>query len=473
MIDDDDRDLMRQVKRYLRRVNELPDHEAVPTLTPLGELISEHLGTEASAVSVVHETIADHRLVDADIALEVLAGDGLLVGVSGGEQRHQQGLAEFVSNPYLRYAPGPVDYAERATGPDSSRRVVSLGLRLLRFEGHPLAVTQRAAARQYGREAAMVEIMGGEPEVVTRFLAALRAAMVEHSVLRGQVLSFQPTEYGREAGATFLVRPSVASDDVVLPEGVLEEAVQHVVDIGAYREELRRAGQHLKRGVLLYGPPGTGKTLTVRHLLSITPGTTAVVLTGSGIRFVTAAAEIARTLTPAIVVLEDIDLVAMERHSSPQPLLFEVLDALDGLDGDADVAFLMTTNRVEVLERALAERPGRVDLAVEIPLPALAERRRLFRRYAQGLPFTDAALDAAAERAAGVTGSFAKELIRRSVLRASRDGRAPGDDDLAAELERLLDAREQLTRSMLGAASPGEQGPHAAGPTGSFGWYAG
>lgn len=212
----------------------------------------------------------------------------------------------------------------------------------------------------------------------------------------------------------------------------------------------------------------------MRHLLTETDGVTAVVLTGSSIRFIGAAAEIARTFQPAIVVLEDIDLVAMERQTSPQPLLFEVLDALDGLDGDADVAFVMTTNRVDVLERALAERPGRVDLAVEIPLPAPAERRRLFRRYAQDLPYSDHALGVAAERADGTTGSFAKELIRRSVLRAINEDREPTDEDLAAELDRLLDSRQRLTRSMLGSSTqddpqPPENGQHS----GSFGWYGG
>ena len=467
MLSDDDRDLMRAVAGYLRRVNELTEREHVPSRTPLGDLLSEHLGTDAAQVSVVQEQIADHRLVDADIALEALsaAGDGRLIGVTGGDQRHHQGLAEFVTTPHVRYGPGPVDYAERAIGPNSSKQVVSLGIRLLQFDGSPIALAQRAAAPQFGRQTAVVEVMGTDPAVVTRFLEALRRTMVELSVLRGQVLSFQPTEYGRDAGATFVARPSVAADDIVLPDGVLDEIAQHVITIGTHRDALQRAEQHLKRGVLLYGPPGTGKTLTVRHLLSATPDTTAVVLTGSSIRFVSAAAEIARTFQPAIVVLEDIDLVAMERHSSPQPLLFEVLDALDGLDGDADVAFIMTTNRVEVLERALAERPGRVDLAVEVPLPALAERRRLFRRYAHNLPYSDEALDAAAEQSEGTTGSFAKELIRRSVLRAAKDARTPGDDDLAAELARLMDSREQLTRTMLGspaeATSPVSPNGHA------------
>jgi SpoVK/Ycf46/Vps4 family AAA+-type ATPase len=127
-----------------------------------------------------------------------------------------------------------------------------------------------------------------------------------------------------------------------------------------------------------------------------------------------------------------------------------VLDALDGLDGDADVAFVMTTNRVSVLERALADRPGRVDLAVEVPLPGLPERTRLFRRYAGALPFSDEVLAQAAERAEGTTGSFAKELMRRSVLGAAMRGGEPSDADLLDALESLLTSRSALTRKLLG-----------------------
>jgi hypothetical protein len=475
MLRDDDRELIRAVSGYLRRVNELSDRELVSERTPLGDMISDHLGADASQVPVVVEKIADHRLVDADLALEVLGGtDARLIGVTGGDQRHHHGLSEWVSNPHARYAPGPVDYAERSTGPKSSTRAVSLGVRLLHFEGTPIALAQRAASPEYGRPAAAIEVMCTDDAVGARFLEALRRTMIARSVLRGQVLSFQPTEYGHDAGATFVERPSVTADDIVLAEGVLEEIVQHVIGIGTHAQALQRTGQHLKRGVLLYGPPGTGKTLTVRHLLAETPGITAVVLTGSSIRFIGAAAEIARTFQPAIVVLEDIDLVAMERHNSPQPLLFEVLDALDGLNGDADVAFVMTTNRVDVLERALAERPGRVDLAVEIPLPASAERQRLFRRYANDLPYGDDALTTAAQRAEGTTGSFAKELIRRSVLRAINEERDPSDEDLTVELDHLLDSRQQLTRSMLGSGGEQESDiPPTGHRPGSFGWFSG
>ena len=81
---------------------------------------------------------------------------------------------------------------------------------------------------------------------------------------------------------------------------------------------------------------------------------------------------LARRLAPSVVVLDDVDLVAQERSYGPfgeSSTLFELMNQMSGLGEDADVAFVLTTNRPDALEPALAARPGRVDLAVEIPLP--------------------------------------------------------------------------------------------------------
>ncbi|WP_235561328.1 AAA family ATPase [Microbacterium sp. Leaf151] len=468
MLDDDDRRLMHAVNAYLQDMHRVVQSDTAGDRTPLGDELSAHLGVDAATLPVTSESVSAHRYVDADIALDELMSrsGGRLIGVTGGEQRLHVSASDLIAGAYSQFAPGPVSYESRDVSADAQRRVVSFGVRLLTFAGQPLAIVQRAANPRSAPPQPQLELIGSDADATAAALVEIRRLMIERSVLRGQVLSFAPTEYGHGAGATFLARPDVAADDIVLGEGVLSRIVDHVVGIGDHREALRAAGQHLKRGVLLYGPPGTGKTLSVRHLLSLTPDTTAVVLTGSSIRFITAAAEIARTFAPALVVLEDIDLVAADRGHSPQPVLFDVLDALDGLEPDADIAFVMTTNHVQILEEALAARPGRVDLGVEIPLPDEADRRRLFRRYAHGLTLSEQALDAAADRAAGTTGSFAKELLRGTVLRAALRGDAEADDaDLAATLDELLDSGAALTRVLLGSrqeltlsATPGADG---------------
>lgn len=457
----------------------IPPERATDRVTVLGELVEQHLGAEVNQLPVVSETVPDHRLVDADTALTGLAAadpEARLVGVTGRQMSSLESVTEVLSNAHFSFEPGPVDYREVPTGPTERRQVVALGLRLFRFEGAPVVVLQLAARPQYGQDEARLDVLAADPAVPGRLLAEVRRLMQERSILRGQVISFTHTGNDGRPTTTFLERPEVSEEDVVLPDGVLAEVVQHVVGIGTHRETLLAAGRHLKRGVLLYGPPGTGKTLTIRHLLKRAEGMTVVLLNGPAIAAIGAATDLARSLQPALVVLEDVDLIAHDRYShGPQPLLFTLLDALDGLDGDADVAFVMTTNRVDLLERALAERPGRVDLAVPVELPDAAARRRLFRLYAVGLPLSGEVLDSAADQAEGMTASFAKELMRRVVLTALARGSEVEDVDLTTALERLLSSRETLTRALLGAGGHrGEDDPDGGDDEASeAGWVPG
>ena len=89
-----------------------------------------------------------------------------------------------------------------------------------------------------------------------------------------------------------------------------------------------------------------------------------------------------------MVVIEDVDLIAADRSGPYQgspPLLNHLLNEMDGLGPDARVLFVLTTNRPEVLEPALAGRPGRIDQAIEIGLPEDRECRVLLARCARGL----------------------------------------------------------------------------------------
>jgi ATP-dependent 26S proteasome regulatory subunit len=115
----------------------------------------------------------------------------------------------------------------------------------------------------------------------------------------------------------------------------------------------------MRRGLLMHGPPGVGKTLTAMYLATQMPDRTVVLLTGSGLGAVSSSVDLATALAPAIVILEDVDLVAMERSMEPtNAILFELLNAMDGLDADHDVLFVLTTNAPERIEPALAARPA-------------------------------------------------------------------------------------------------------------------
>ena len=321
---------------------------------------------------------------------------------------------------------GAASYGTAAVGPEENTEVVTLGLIATAApDGAPVVVGLHAV-QEFGPPHCSLEILAADPGPGTATRDEIGRLIRAHNVFRGQVLSFSASEHHGNELVSFLPRPAVAAEDVVLPDGVLETVEQHIAGIGDWSRELLDAGQHLKRGLLLHGPPGTGKTHTVRYLTGRLAATTVILLTGTSIRFIDQAAALARRLQPSMVVLEDVDLVGMDRDFSEgsNPLLFSLLEAMDGVGADADVTFVLTTNRADILEIALADRPGRVDLAIEIPRPDAACRERLLRLYARGLAMeADAAEVAAATD--GVTASFIKELIRRTVLVSLRAGEHP------------------------------------------------
>ncbi|HMQ33862.1 MAG TPA: ATP-binding protein [Chloroflexaceae bacterium] len=195
------------------------------------------------------------------------------------------------------------------------------------------------------------------------FLAAMRLAIRRTNVYRGHVISLEPTEHG-DIGVRFHRLPGIPRGGIILPAGVLERIERQTVGFARLGERLKAAGRHLKRGLLLYGPPGTGKTLTAMYLAGQMPERTIILLTGQGIGLVEQSCQLARLLQPTTVILEDVDLIAEERthqNTGTNALLFELLNQMDGLADDADVLFLLTTNRPDILEPALAARPGRID----------------------------------------------------------------------------------------------------------------
>lgn len=184
-----------------------------------------------------------------------------------------------------------------------------------------------------------------------------------------------------------------------------------------------------------------------------------VELSGDSLSAIGEACSVARALQPAMIVVEDVDLIAEERdhYGGDTPLLFTLLNEMDGLDEDADVVFLLTTNRADLLEPALASRPGRVDQAVHIELPDRESRRQLIELYRGKLDLDLSRLDAVLDRTDGVTASFLKELLRRAAVVSAERQDQPEEsrleviaDDLDTALDELLDTRNQMTRAVLG-----------------------
>jgi hypothetical protein len=345
----------------------------------------------------------------------------------------------------------------QASGPDGQViACVQAGMYLVRDDDAALAMLLRGPDPESGRGAVQLQIVADRPEAAARAADQIRQLGLVHNVYRGQIVSFGGDMFGeRRAALHFHQRPSMTERDLILPEQVLATIDRQVVGVAEHREVLLAARQHLKRGLLLYGPPGVGKTHTVRYLMGRLTDTTIVLLSGDALGLIGQACSVARSLQPAMIVVEDVDLIAEDRgmHPGRHPLLFSLLNEMDGLAEVADVVFLLTTNRADLLEPALASRPGRVDQAVELLQPDAEARRRLFALYRGELVVDESRLDSVMERTAGVTASFLKELLRRSAVLAAADG-APelrvSADHLDAALDELLDTRIAMTRVLLG-----------------------
>jgi AAA+ superfamily predicted ATPase len=464
--DTDDRgfelaDVRRLARRGVRTLVAMARADERPTLS---RLLVEHLGPGCADLGVVSEAWADYDHPNVqrglDAWLEASGREHRLVGVRGYQDR-MFGLAELLGGGRFGPSPGNVARVNRPVAPEEVLACVRCGVYLVTEGDTRTALLLREADPESGSRNVTVQIVSTDPARPGQVAAELRALTLEHNAFRHQVLSFGGQMFGYEQTLLhFHHRPQVALEELILPEATLEAVQRQVVEVARHSERLLAAGQHLKRGVLLHGPPGVGKTHTVRLLMSRLTETTVVQVSGESIGMLSAACSVARALQPAMVVVEDVDLIAEERGEYPgqHPMLFQLLNEMDGLEDDVDVVFVLTTNRPDLLEPALAARPGRVDQAVELTLPDRSARHRLFDLYRAGLVIDEANLDDVLARTEGVTASFLRELLRRAAVMAA--ARTPDEEttlrvsahDLDAALVELLDTRNAMTRVLLGSA---------------------
>ena len=466
VMDDDVREFATTFSHFLRSMTEAAASENVRR--DLRAMVDEHLGMETAGLPVITRGFSpfDHANLQVALAAYLARADTThqALGLSG-QNRHFGSFADLLELGATMgmggVRVGRPDYVELDVAPDATLQCVQFGVFLIDGPHGRLAALMRGPDEHGPHQGVTVEVIAVDSDAARAFLVDIARLMLERNIFRGQVLSFGDSPMGHMGVGPliFHMRPEMTRDALILPPGILEQIELEVLGIGEHRERLRRAGQHVKRGVLLHGPPGTGKTHTVRYLVSRATPATVLIMTGGGLHMLRHACALARMLQPSMVVLEDIDLVAHDRGMMGRygnPLLFDVLNELDGMAEDADVAFLLTTNRADVLEPALAARPGRVDLAVEVGLPDDDARRRLVELYARELTLRPADVDVIVQRTEGVTASFIKELLRKAALlsAARSDGDRIGveESDISSALDELLSERSALTRVLLGGA---------------------
>ena len=421
----------------------------------VGALLVEHLGADPRALPGVVERFPASERVNVQVALDEMERarpEWQLIGL-------QSDIGNFGGFSITTLASGrfgghvteqPPEYLRLAISADESLRCFRYGLVLTTHDGSAVGVLVFNIERGPQLET-IVEVVGSTEDAATAFLAELITIMQAKNVYRGKAISFSWGVHG-DFGLQFARVPMVRRDDVVLPGADLDAIEQHTVDITRFADELVRAGQHLRRGLLLYGPPGTGKTHTVMYLCNQLVGRTVLLLAGPALRAIGQAGSLARTLAPSMIVIEDVDLIGMDRGlpgGEHNPLLFQLLNEMDGIGNDTDVIFVLTTNRIDLLEPALTARPGRVDRAVEIGLPDDEARRRLLKLYLPDEPISHEVVEVAVARTAGAAAAFIKELARRCVLdRLLHESTL--DESLPRALSEMLEHAPPILQRSLG-----------------------
>jgi MoxR-like ATPase len=234
----------------------------------------------------------------------------------------------------------------------------------------------------------------------------------------------------------------------VIPNGRAKEELDFIAASIRSHEALKAEGLTIKRGLLLSGPPGDGKSTAIECFANDIAG-------GATVIFVEAADQIrsiyqlAQALAPAVVVLEDLDLMTSSRQNGHRAvdkddLTGELLQVLSGTSAYPDVITIATTNHVDAIDEALSKRAGRFDAHVRMGYPSDDEKLRVLELYLNRFRVADKLtrrrVQLVLSREFGqlqLVPAHIEEFVKAGVKRARLAGRAPEYSDFEPGIEAI------------------------------------
>ncbi len=176
-------------------------------------------------------------------------------------------------------------------------------------------------------------------------------------------------------------KPKFDYEDIIITNNIKEE-LKLITGVFKNYQDFKNSNIPIRRGILLSGIPGTGKTTIVNALIKN------VIKTGGTVfrliqekehqqrsNPVTHIFDLAKRCTPALIVLEDFDLLASSRKEKTHTSVSnELLDLLENKNND--VIVIATTNIIQGLDEA-AIRSGRIDKFYSLTYPTLEMKKQL------------------------------------------------------------------------------------------------
>jgi len=402
--------------------------------------------------------------VGADLqkALDSFAAAGIEICQFWATQWNGAAL-RMISDAYVKNRRNPVRpaaprYLEIDVGEVEPVRALRDGLWLLKTPEGNLALILDTLDWRFIRF--QIAALTSAGPVAGRVFQHLEATVKLSPSYRGKILSLEPREMytGQNQGLRVHTLRTVPREDVILPKATLDQLDRNVTRFVEQRARLVELGLSGKKGLLFHGPPGTGKTHTIHYLAQSVKNQTTFIISADQVAILGEYMTLARLYQPSLIVIEDVDLIARQREdlrsAHEEALLNRLLNEMDGLQTESQILFVLTTNRPEALEEALASRPGRIDQAIAFPLPDEDGRGKLARLYSGKLALTDKIVRQVVARTAGFSASFIKELMRRSAQFALERGEAAAliEHDVETALEEMLLLGGTLNRKLLGFA---------------------
>jgi cell division protease FtsH len=256
-------------------------------------------------------------------------------------------------------------------------------------------------------------------------------------------------------------QPRITFKDVAGVDEAVEE-LQEIKEFLANPGKFQALGAKIPKGVLLVGPPGTGKTLLARAVageagvpfFSISGSDFVEMFVGVGASRVRDLFEQAKTASPCIIFMDEIDAVGRHRgaglgggHDEREQTLNQLLVEMDGFDIKDNVILIAATNRPDILDPALL-RPGRFDRQIVVDRPDVKGRHAILQVHAKGKPLAkDVDLEVLARRTPGFTGADLANLINEAALLSARHGKKEIDMvELEESIDRVMAGPERKTK---------------------------
>lgn len=212
-----------------------------------------------------------------------------------------------------------------------------------------------------------------------------------------------------------------------------KEELQELVEFLKNPDKFSTLGGKLPKGVLLVGPPGTGKTLLARAVAG-EAGVPFFYMSGSefdeiyvgvGAKRVRDLFNAARSKSPAIIFIDELDAIGGKRNSRDstyvKQTLNQLLTELDGFDQGSQVIILAATNFPQLLDKALT-RPGRFDRHVQVDLPDVRGRLAILKHHAKKIKLLDGLdLKEIAQGTSGLSGAELENICNSAAIHASKN----------------------------------------------------